>query len=235
MIDATDFNPDYKETFRQFIENVKEFSPNVEKIYVLINKINLHEADPDQVYNIITDGLAEDDLKLIVNTPVSVKFGSAQKRLIEILNEVLQDSTSEMQKLNEIRSALENLKSQSDAEFFLFNRPDGLIITSTLGKVSADPLNFVSLSMGAVDSNIDSILLKIWERMGKDPELIQLAMITYEAENNYILIRELNDFVILMTITHEKSSQAISNVLDVLHNSEDVLDSLSDLLPQHVR
>ena len=47
MIDATDFNPDYKETFRQFIENVKEFSPNVEKIYVLINKIDLHEADPD--------------------------------------------------------------------------------------------------------------------------------------------------------------------------------------------
>ena len=122
MIDATDFNPDYKETFRQFIENVKEFSPNVEKIYVLINKINLHEADPDQVYNIITDGLAEDNLKLIVNTPVSVKFGSAQKQLIEILNEVLQDSTSEMQKLNEIRSALENLKSQSDAEFFLFNQ-----------------------------------------------------------------------------------------------------------------
>ena len=71
-----------------------------------------------------------------------------------------------MQKLNEIRSALENLKSQSDAEFFLFNRPDGLIITSTLGKVSADPLNFVSLSMGVVDSNIDSILLKIWEKNG---------------------------------------------------------------------
>jgi hypothetical protein len=89
--------------------------------------------------------------------------------------------------------------------------------------------------MGSLESNIDSIILKIWERMGKEQELIQLSMVVYEAQENYILIRELNDFIVLMAITLEKSSQALGTVVDILQNSEEKLNQLRDLLPQHIR
>lgn len=230
MVDSCDFNPAQHELFESFLKNIKEFSPDIKKIFVLMNKTDLPNSDRDKIYQVLVTGLDETLFKMCAFSPVSVKNNTAQQRLIEILDEALQNSTLEMQKLLSIRKVLDDFKSKTNAEFFLFNRPDGLMITSTMGKIEADPLNFLSLSMGSLESNVEAILLKIWERVGKVQELVTLSMVVYEGENNYVIVREIDDFTILMILTNDKNPDNFGSLIKNLQFSTDQLNSIKSII-----
>jgi len=215
-----------QQLFTQFLEAIFKYSPELEKVFVLLNKTDLEQAKPDLFYEELNSSLKPEYRDRVKFTPVSVKDGTAQHRLIEILDSSLQSSVIELEKLKNIRDILEEMKSKTNSEYFLFNHIDGLITASTVGAISSDPLNFLSLEIGAMESNIDSIVQKIQKRLGNLEEPIFLSFLLYETENYYVFLQEINDNAIMMVVTNVKSSEIITIIKETLSNSNPLIQKL---------
>jgi len=225
MVDTSE-DPKDQQLFTQFLEAIFKYSPELEKVFVLLNKTDLKQAKPDLFYKELNSSLKPEYRNRVKFTPVSVKDGTAQHRLIEILDSSLQSSVIELEKLKNIRDILEEMKSKTNSEYFLFNHIDGLITASTVGAISSDPLNFLSLEIGAMESNIDSIVQKIQKRLGNLEEPIFLSFLLYETDNYYVFLQEINDNAIMMVVTNEKSSEIISIIKETLSNSNPLIQKL---------
>ena len=221
MVDSAAEEPRLKEIFDKFIKYIFEFSPQVEKVYVLLNKIDLQESKEDEIYELLIDKLTDDMKTRIAFTPVSVKEGSAQHRLIEVLDYKIQQNTLALQRLGKIRHILDQLKAITLSEYFLFNQPDGLIIASTLGKIELDHrLQFMKLEIGTLESNIYQIFTKIMNLSESRLSPLELSTVIYESDNNYIIVKEVSSGSVLMIVTKNKSSETFKTVIDSL-NAED--------------
>ncbi len=121
MVDSSIVEPTTRETFDKFLKFVFEFSPHVDKIYVLLNKIDLQHSREDDVFKMLSEDLTDGIRYKLAFTPVSVKEGSAQHRLIEILDFEIQKNTVAMQRLGKIRYLLDQLKISTLSEYLLFN------------------------------------------------------------------------------------------------------------------
>ena len=86
MVDSALVDAGVRDIFNNFLQYLFEFSPEIDQAYVLLNKIDLQESKEDEYYEILSKGLNGEFLDKISFTPVSVKEGSAQYRLIEILD-----------------------------------------------------------------------------------------------------------------------------------------------------
>jgi len=221
MVDSTIIEPYVKDIFEEFLMNTFEFSPHIEKIYVLLNKIDLQDSQEDKAYKILSEALNEDLREKVEFTPVSVKEGSAQHRLIEILDQEIQKSTLSLQRLGKIRFQLDALKKDTLADYFVFNRPDGLLISSTIGKFESQPLEFMKFEIGTLDSNIYKIYKNILELKGiKNISPIDLSIIIYQSEDFYVLMKDIANDAILLAITNTKDEKAFFDVMKKLNGEE---------------
>jgi hypothetical protein len=233
MVDSTIVEPYVKEIFEEFLMNTFEFSPHIEKIYVLLNKIDLQDSEEDKAYKLLSETLNEDLREKVEFTPVSVKEGSAQHRLIEILDQEIQKSTLSLQRLGKIRFQLDALKRDTLADYFVFNRPDGLLISSTIGKFESKPLEFMKFEIGTLDSNIYKIYKNILELKGiKNISPLDLSIIIYQSENSYVLMKDIANDAILLAVTKTKDENAFFEVMKKL-NSEEFQD-LAHLLREKI-
>jgi GTPase SAR1 family protein len=230
VVDTSAIDEKQKIIFQQFVKNLNEFSPDIKKIYVLLNKTDLENADPDRSYNNLLKDLTPKLKDLCAFTPVSVKEGTAQHRLIEILDYALQNSVLELEKLKEIRTTLEQMKANINCDFILFNRPDGLITTSTIGKIKTDPLNFLSLDIGVLESNIDLIFSRIQSQLGNESSPLSLSSYIYETENEYVVFREIEDYAMIMVISHGKSLEILGQILKEISGSEKPFQDLNNMI-----
>ncbi len=229
MVDTSE-DPKDQQFFTQFLENIFKYSPELDKVFVLLNKTDLEQAKPDLFFQELNSKLKPEYKDRVKFSPVSVKDGTAQYRLIEILDSSLQSSVIELKKMKNIRDVLEEMKSETNSEFFLFNHLDGLITASTVGSISSDPLNFLSLEIGAMESNIDGIVQKIQKRLGNLEEPIFLSFLLYETENYYVFLQEINDNAIMMVVTYEKSSEIIKKIQETLSKSNPLIQNLLKLI-----
>ena len=229
MVDTSE-DPKDQQLFTQFLENIFKYSPELDKVFVLLNKTDLEQAKPDIFFEELSNNLKPEFRDRVKFTPVSVKDGTAQYRLIEILDSSLQSSVIELEKMKNIRGVLEEMKSETNSEYFLFNHLDGLITASTVGSISSDPLNFLSLEIGAMESNIDGIVQKIQKRLGNLEEPIFLSFLLYETENYYVFLQEINDNAIMMVVTNEKSFEIIKKIQETLSNSNLLIQNLLKLI-----
>ncbi len=221
MVDSTANEPRLKEIFDNFLKYLFEFSPQVEKVYVLLNKIDLQESKEDELYELLIDKLTDDLKNRVAFTPVSVKEGSAQHRLIEILDYKIQQNTLALQRLGKIRHMLDQLKIITLSEYFLFNQPDGLLIASTLGKIDLNhKLQFMKLEIGTLESNIYQIFTRIMNLSDSPLSPLELSTVIYESEYNYILMKELSNGSVLMVVTKDKTIGTFNTVITEL-NGED--------------
>jgi hypothetical protein len=220
MIDSAAEEPKLKEIFDNFMKYIFEYSPGVEMVYVLLNKIDLQESKEDEIYELLIKDLTDDLKSKVAFTPVSVKEGSAQHRLIEVLDYKIQQNTMALQRLGKIRHMLDQLKLTTLSEYFLFNQPDGLLIASTIGKFEHKPLQFLRFEIGSLDSNIYQIYTKIMNLSNSAISPLELSTIIYESYNNYILVKEISNGSVLMIVTKSKSEETFNTVINSL-NSED--------------
>lgn len=218
MVDSAVVDSRTREVFDKFIEYIFEFSPHLEKVYVLLNKIDLPESKEDDVFKLLSTDLADNIRYKIAFTPVSVKEGSAQHRLIEILDYEIQKSTLSMQRLGKIRYLLDQLKMSTLSEYLLFNQPDGLLISSTFGKFeSLKPLEFMKFEMGTLDSNLYVIYQKIMELLNiQNLSPLALSTIVFESEVCYVLVKEVSENAVIMAVTKNKNMDVFSGVMNVL-------------------
>lgn len=217
MVDSAAVDNEVRDIFEKFLKFLLEFSPNIDRIYVLLNKMDLKESKEDEYYKILTKDLNEDFMEKLSFTPVSVKEGSAQHRLIEILDHEIQKSTLSMQRLGRIRHLLDELKVNTLSEYLLFNQPDGLIISSTFGKFESKPLKFMKFEIGALDSNIYSIYQQIMEFQNiSNLSPLSLSTVVYESENCWVLVKEVSNGAVLMVVTRNKDKPVFSSVMNAL-------------------
>jgi GTPase SAR1 family protein len=228
MVDSSVEDAKTKDIFNNFIKYIFEFSPEINKVYVLLNKIDLQDSKEDKIYEELIEGLSEELKSNIEFTPVSVKEGSAQHRLIEILDFQIQQNTLALQKLGKVRHFLDELKLSTLSEYLLFNQPDGLLIASTLGKFESKPLQFLKFEMSTLDSNIYQIFTKVKELLNEQISPLELTTVIYESENNYILVKEVSNGSVLMAITKNKQESAFNVVLSKLTGED--FESLKTLL-----
>ena len=218
MVDSAVVDSRSREVFDKFIEYIFEFSPHLDKVYVLLNKIDLPESKEDDVFKLLSTDLADNIRYKIAFTPVSVKEGSAQHRLIEILDYEIQKSTLSMQRLGKIRYLLDQLKMSTLSEYLLFNQPDGLLISSTFGKFeSLKPLEFMKFEMGTLDSNLYVIYQKIMELLNiQNLSPLALSTIVFESDVCYVLVKEVSENAVIMAVTKNKNMDVFSSVMNVL-------------------
>ena len=203
--------------FDNFLKYLFEFSPNIDKAYVLLNKIDLQDSNEDEYYEILSKGLNGDFKDRVTFTPVSVKEGSAQHRLIEILDYEIQKSTLSMQRLGKIRHILDELKVNTLSEYLLFSQPDGLIISSTFGKFESKPLQFMKFEIGTLDSNIYSIYQQIMAFQNiSNLSPLTLSTVVYESERCWIFVKEVINGAVIMAVTRNKRPEVFSSVLNAL-------------------
>lgn len=221
MADSSVIEQKIREIFDKFLENIFEFSPNLDKVYVLLNKIDLEDSDEDALFELLSKDINQEIREKIMFTPVSVKEGSAQHRLIEILDYEIQKSTLSLQRLGRIRHLLDQFKLNTLSEYLLFNIPDGLIIASTLGKFESKPLEFMKFEIGTLDSNMYQIYKKIMEIMNMpNVSPLDLSAIIYESENSYILIKEVQNKAVLMAVTRNKKQDVFLSVIQTLNGEK---------------
>ena len=216
MVDSAAPDSNTREIFDKFYSFVFEFSPHVDKIYILLNKIDLPDSREDDFFELLTNGIEKDIKEKMVFTPVSVKEGSAQHRLIEILDYEIQKSTLAMQRLGKIRHLLTDLKADSLSEYMLFNLPDGLLVASTFGKFESKPLQFIKFEMGTLESNLYQIYSKIMLLLNQNASPISLSTIVYESDECYVLIKELADAAVIMAVTKNKNPEVFGSVMNTL-------------------
>jgi len=216
MVDSAAPDSNTREIFDKFYSYVFEFSPHVDKVYILLNKIDLPDSREDDFFELLTNGIEKDIKEKMVFTPVSVKEGSAQHRLIEILDYEIQKSTLAMQRLGKIRHLLTDLKADSLSEYMLFNLPDGLLVASTFGKFESKPLQFIKFEMGTLESNLYQIYSKIMLLLNQNASPISLSTIVYESEECYVLIKELADAAVIMAVTKNKNPEVFGSVMNTL-------------------
>lgn len=231
MVDSSVNDPQTVETFDKFLKYLFEFSPETDRVYVLLNKIDLQDSKEDEVYKMLSEDINEDLIEKIYFTPVSVKEGSAQHRLIEILDYEIQKSSLSLQKLGRIRHFLEELKTSTLSEYLLFNKPDGLLISSTFGKFQSSPLEFMKFEIGTLDSNLYNIYQNIMEHMGKSNiSPLTLSTIVYESENNYIMVKDVVEDAVMVAVTKNKNPDVFIGVMEALRgeNFENLKAFLSE-------
>jgi len=217
MVDSAAIDPEVRDIFEKFLKYVFEFSPKISMIYVLLNKIDLDESKEDEFYEILTKDLNDGLMERISFTPVSVKEGSAQHRLIEILDFEIQKNTLSMQRLGKIRHLLDELKINTLSEYLLFNQPDGLLISSTFGKFESKPLQFMKFEIGTLDSNIYSIYQQIMELQNvSNLSPLSLSTVVYESDDCWILVKEVSNGAVLMAVTRSKSPEVFSSVMNAM-------------------
>lgn len=217
MVDSSAIDPEARDIFDKFLKFTLEFSPKINMIYVLLNKIDLQESKEDEFYEILTKDLNDGLMDKLSFTPVSVKEGSAQHRLIEILDYEIQKNTLSMQRLGKIRHLLDELKLNTLSEYILFNQPDGLLISSTFGKFESKPLKFMKFEIGTLDSNIYTIYQQIMEFQNvSNLSPLSLSIVVYESENCWILVKEVSNGAVLMAITRNKQPEVFSSVMNAL-------------------
>ena len=221
MVDSAVVDPRVREVFDKFLEYIFEFSPHLDKLYILLNKIDLAESKEDDVFKLLSNDLPDDIRYKLAFTPVSVKEGSAQHRLIEILDYEIQKSTLSMQRLGKIRYLLDQLKMTTLSEYLLFNQPDGLLISSTFGKFESKPLEFLKFEIGTLDSNLYMIYEKIMELLSvPNVNPLALSLVMYESDLCYVLVKEVNEQAVLMAVTKNKNLDVFSEVMNALSGNE---------------
>jgi len=220
MVDSTVIDPKIKEIFKKFLTYIFEYSPKIDKVYVLLNKIDLQDSKEDEVFDMLVEGLNGDVREKLAFTPVSVKEGSAQHRLIEILDYEIQKSTLSMQRLGKIRNLLDQLKISTLSDYLLFNQPDGLLIASTLGKFESKPLQYMKFEIGTLDSNLYMIYKTITELLNVPQTPLILSTIVYESDNAYVLVKEVTEGAVLMSVTKNKKIEVFNGVIKALSGEE---------------
>ncbi|MHA2398713.1 MAG: ADP-ribosylation factor-like protein [Promethearchaeota archaeon] len=218
MVDSAAIEPSVRDVFDNFLKYLFEFSPNIDQVYVLLNKIDLQESREDEFYEILSIDLNDRFNNKISYTPVSVKEGSAQHRLIEILDYEIQKNTLSMQRLGRIRHLLDELKINTLSEYLLFNQPDGLLITSTFGKFESKPLQFMKFEIGTLDSNIYTIYQQIMDfQKISNLSPLSLSTVVYESEECWILVKEVINGAVLMAVTKSKLPEVFDGVMGALN------------------
>jgi GTPase SAR1 family protein len=218
MVDSAQVETGVRDIFDNFLKYLFEFSPEIDQAYVLLNKIDLQESKEDEYYEILSKGINGEFLDKISFTPVSVKEGSAQHRLIEILDFEIQKNTLSLQRLGKIRHLLDELKINTLSEYLLFNQPDGLLITSTFGKFESKPLQFMKFEIGTLDSNIYNIYQQIMEFQSiTNLSPLKLSTVVYESEDCWILVKEVINGAVLMAVTRSKRPEVFSGVMGALN------------------
>ena len=221
MVDSAVVDPKVRDVFDNFLKYLLEFSPEISNIYVLMNKIDLPESREDDYYKILTEDLSEDFMKKLTFTPVSVKEGSAQHRLIEILDYEIQKNTLSMQRLGKIRYLLDQLRVSTLSEYLLFNQPDGLLIASTFGKLEVKPLKFMKFEISTLDSNIYNIYQQVMELQNvSNFSPLSLSTIVYESDNCFILVKEVSNGATIMAVTKNKKPEVFTSTMNALSNED---------------
>ena len=230
MVDSAVIDPKVKEVFDSFLDALFEYSPDTSKIYVLLNKIDLDESKEDEAYSLLEEGVDSSILEKCEFTPVSVKTGSAQHRLIEILDTCIQKSLLETQRMNDIQSRLESLKAQLNYDIILFNLPDGLVITSTFGEFEVEPLKYMKLELGSLESNIHSVFSNILKMKEGKTAPIDLSLLVYESNSQLVLVKDFMENAVMVFFSDTKDYSSIPEVLKIFTSQNEDLDEIRNLL-----
>ena len=230
MVDAVTVDGEIKVDFEKFATTVVEKNHGIKKIYVFINKIDLPDSRGSEVIELLLRDLAPNLKDKIDFASVSVKAGSAQSKLIAICDEAIDARLERMAKATKLRQVMEDFKKKASADFILFNRRDGLVITSTFGKFNTPALQFLTFQLCTLESNIHHVFEKVKERRGDKISPLALNTVVFESLTEFVLVKEVEDKATLMVLTKDKKSESITKVVDVISDAHPTYEQLVNVL-----
>jgi GTPase SAR1 family protein len=227
MVDATQVDDTVRPNFDRFTEALLKYNPNVKMIYVLINKIDLEEAQEEVIHEMLIRDLPSNVLKKLNFTPVSVKQGSAQTRLIEIMDKVIDEQIDSMGKATKLRAVMEEFKNLANADFILFNKRDGLVMTSTFGKfTTSSSLQFVTFQISALESNIHDIYTRVMEMRESSITPLTFNTVILESGDCFVLAKEVEEKATLMAVTKDKETESLTKIIEIINDAHPAYEKL---------
>ncbi|NMC06563.1 MAG: hypothetical protein GYA24_15205 [Candidatus Lokiarchaeota archaeon] len=231
MVDALTVDDTVRPAFDKFVNKVFEKNPHLSTIYVFINKIDLPDSKEEKVHELLTKDLPPEIHKKLSFTPVSVKQGSAQQRLVSICDQLIEKRIENMGKLNKLRSIVEELKgSANGADFILFNKRDGLMITSTLGKFTTQSLQFITFQISALESNVHEIYARTMELRNSKVSPLSLNTIVMESSTNFVIAKEVEEHGTIVAVSRDKKLETIQKIVEVLSDTNPIFEKLVNAL-----
>lgn len=129
-------NPNYVNIFLNIL---LEFNPELEKVYLFINKMDIAPPNINELLMQLTNQvLSSWHNGLVEIVSCSVKFGSAQEKFVHILDMLVQNDNQLMEKQSFFAECLEDFREVVDGDFALFHIPSGLLIANLLSDRNAD-------------------------------------------------------------------------------------------------
>ena len=78
----------------------------------------------------------------------------------------------------------------------------------------------MKFEIGTLDSNIYQIYTKIMELLNSDISPLELSTVIYESGENYVLVKEVSNGIVLMAVTKSKNEEAFTTVIKTLSGKE---------------
>lgn len=121
-------NSDYVNTFLNIL---LEFNPELEKVYLFINKMDIAPSNiNDLLMRLTNEVLSVWHNGLVEIVSCSVKLGSAQEEFVHILDMLIQNDDRLVEKRAFFTECLEDFREVADGDFALFHIPSGLLIAN---------------------------------------------------------------------------------------------------------
>ncbi|MHA1698223.1 MAG: GTPase domain-containing protein [Promethearchaeota archaeon] len=229
MVDALTVESYVRDEFEKFVKHLLKYNKDLERVYVFINKIDLDYSKEEEIFELLTTNLDPDIHKKCSFWPVSVKNGSAQERLISIIDGSIESRVQKMGRASRLREIMREFKAKSRADFVLFNKKDGLVMTSTFGKFEGS-LQFLTFQLSSLDSNVYETYTKIMELSNKKVTPLSLDMLIFESINNFVILKDVENKGTLMCISQDKDGENLKTIIEVTNESSEIYEKLINTL-----
>ncbi len=211
MCDATEINAEVARLFQKYVQAILEFSPRLRSVYVFINKMDLPGTDLVHVQNFFSAYLDDTVKGLCEFLPVSVKEGTAQESLINILDQFAEEFGQDYK--SQIQVDLDALKGPDTEEILLFNRPDGLLLASTFSE--AIQLKYLTFEIGPLESVVYSIVNTINQMKKQEIRSVTLDHSIFRTPEAYIVAKNPTQKSSVIVISNSKDPQSVAKILEI--------------------
>ena len=177
----------------KFMEVVLDFNPDIEKVYIFINKMDIAPSDiNDKVMKLTNDIISKWKNGIVEIINCSVKLGTTRRQFIQVLDSILRKDKELVEKQKFFSECLLDFEDVVKGKFVLFHTPSMLMTASTY---SPEDVSWIGEEEFIVNEKID--IRKANESMVED------IFIQKNTDETLILMR-VNALSSLLVIINEE-------------------------------
>jgi hypothetical protein len=106
------------------------------------------------------------------------------------------------------------------------------VISSTFGEFEVEPLKYMKLELGSLESNIHSVFSEILKMKQENTTSIDLSLLVYESASHLVLVKDFMENAVMVFFSDKSTKEysSIPKVLEMFTSKNEELDKIRALL-----